>query len=275
MPKERFHLLLTDLYQSRKSIAPAGQLRDESLVVSIGAISPDIFFYDLPSFSLSTLGSSLHDLTATNGITPILNWLTTTPTTRRAKLWAVGFAGHFLADATWHPVIDDLSATLQFCKTKGLTEGNCHLFLESEMEAFWLPKIGKPGSYIDLLGRFRADREWLVDIAAIYRQFLQYAGLAPPSVARIRRCFLNQNFMLRLFANKLMGKKRDFLLAMPPTRYIAALLVPAKPVLPARLDRQNHPALELFDNHHLETELTSLFARLADFEQRLSLSLPS
>lgn len=274
MPKERFHLLLTDLYRSRNSI-PRADVCDQPHVVSIGAISPDIFFYDLPSFSLNSLGDSLHNLMARDGLDPILSWLGTHSPTQTAKSWAVGFACHFLADAIWHPIIDDLSGSLESCKRNGLTTTDCHRFIESEMEGFWLPKIGEPGGYIDLLDSFRGDGEWLGGIASIYRRFLAYAGLETPSEGKILRCFLNQNFLLRLFANKVLARQRDCLLAMRPTRYFAALVTPARPVLPFSHLPENHTVLKLFSNEFMERELTSLFALLSDFEERLSLSLPS
>ena len=275
MPKERFHILLTDLYQSRKSVTGAGQIRDKSLVVGLGAISPDIFFYDLPSFSLNSLGDSLHDLMDRNGLEPILDWLTNNSPTLRAKLWALGFASHFLADAVWHPIIDDLSGSLESCLRQGLSAVDCHRFLESEMEAFWLPKIGKPGGYIDLLETFREDREWLGEIASIYRQFLTYAGLNAPPDGKILRCFLNQNFLLRLFASNVLGRQRNLLLARRPTRYFGALIVPVHPVLPLNPLPENPAVLQLFSNDFMQRELTSLFARLTDFEEQISLSLPS
>lgn len=274
MPKERFHLLLTDLYRSRKSIARAGKAGDEWPVASIGAISPDIFFYDLPGFSLNSLGDSLHDLMARNGLDPILSWLGSGSSAQRAKLWALGFACHFLADAIWHPIIDDLSGSLGSCKRNRLTTTDCHRFIESEMEGFWLPKIGRPGGYIDLLDTFRGDREWLGGIASVYRQFLEYAGLKAPSEGKILRCFLNQNFLLRLFANKMLGRHRDSLLLMRPTRYLAALVTPAHPILPFSPPPENQTVLDLFSDEFMQGELTSLSALLSDFEERLSLSLP-
>jgi hypothetical protein len=275
MPKERFHLLLTDLYLSRKSTAHAGRLRGESLAVSIGAISPDIFFYDLPSFSLSSLGDSLHDLMASQGMDPILNWFGNPPAAHGNRLWATGFACHFLADSIWHPIIDDLSASLEFCRRQGLGTRDCHRFLECEMEGLWLPEMGRPGGYIDLLDAFRMDRAWLAGIASIYRQFLTYAGLKAPSEGRIVRCFLNQNFMLRLFAGRLLGKKRDLLLSLPPTRYLGSLVVPASPALPFSSLPEDRPVLKLFSYDFMQRQLISLFALLSDFERRLSLSLPS
>lgn len=269
MPKERFHLLLIDQYLSRQSIAGAGRVPLDSLAMDIGAISPDIFFYDFPFFHLNSFGNSLHALMARNGISPILDWLASSPVDTKAKSWALGFACHFLADASWHPFIDDLSGNLAFCKGKGLPPGDCHLFLESEMEGFWLPKLGSPGGYVDLLHTFQKDRRRLGSIASIYRQFLAYVGLRPPSKGRIVRCFHSQNFMLRLFACKVLGKRRDLLLAMRPSRYLASLTVPARPVLPSNRLPENRAALKLFDNDFTQSKLSSLFSLLADFEEQL------
>ncbi|MFZ2445022.1 MAG: zinc dependent phospholipase C family protein [Syntrophobacteraceae bacterium] len=284
MPKERFHLLIADEYlRSRQSPGTlSGTLARERTAFFLGAVSPDIFFYDLPTFSLGALGDRMHGLMERNGIAPIREWLSglarTGPGTvpEAALAWGMGFASHFLADALWHPVINELAGSLDFCSKKGLSAIGCHRLIESEMEAFWLPRKGDPGAYAGLLERFGADSGLLGGISSIYRDFLGAAGLGPlPSVARIRRCFIIQNLLLRLFSNRKLGEFRDRLLDARFGRGLGALVVPTKPVLPSgplsRVPADRDP----FSDDFMEKRLTSLIARLSDLAERLSLSPPN
>ncbi len=122
MPKERFHLYLADELLNRcAGSLPSNEIHSPPAhppapAFSIGAISPDIFYYDLPSFSLSSLGNALHVLINREGIAIISAWIAQTSSPHKTAhastvLWGLGFACHFLTDALWHPVINELSGS--------------------------------------------------------------------------------------------------------------------------------------------------------------------
>jgi hypothetical protein len=304
MPKERFHLYLADELLNRC----AGSLRlneidsppahPPALAFSIGAISPDIFFYDLPSFSLCSLGDALHDLMDREGISIISGWLTQTcspnqgtehearisenispssvfrpPFSASTVLWGLGFACHFVTDALWHPAINELSGSRllrDYIGVKRLSGIEGHRLIESELEAFWLARSRTPQRYDKLLEDFKTDRGRLFEIASCYSRFLEFAGLgAEVSERRIVKCFLYQNFLLRLFANRMLGGKRDLLLSLPPTRALGALVTPVQPALPALFSRALPEDLNPFSDYFMEQALASLEARLCDLAKEL------
>ncbi len=251
----------------------------------IGAISPDIFFYDLPSFSLSPLGNALHDLMDREGISIVCDWIAQTSSpleSVRAGMvpWGFGFACHFLADAAWHPVINELSGSMDYCAGKRLSEIECHRLLESELEALWLAGSPTPRRYDELLEDFKRDRGLLLEIASYYRGFLEFAGVssrARPAPAdaevferRIVKCFLWQNFLLRLFANRMLGRQRDRLLSFRPTRFLGALVTPVRPVLPALFSRTLPGDRNPFSDFFMEQAMTSLESRLCAFAKQLT-----
>jgi len=279
MPKERFHLFLADEYLNSGK-APAlltGHLKDEHLSYFLGAVSPDIYFYDLPTFSMNRLGDRLHRFMEREGLSAIKDWLSKSAgaVPKAGFAWGMGFASHFLADEIWHPVINGLAQSLEFCGKKGLSALGCHRVIESELESYWFKRMGAPDGYVGYLRRYAAQKERLGAISSIYRGFLVHAGLEPmPTEARIRRCYLNQNFLLRLFANPLLRGQRDRLLAMRSGRYLGSLIVPDRPVLPYgplfRVPAERDP----FSDEFMDEGLTSLKLRLADFAERLSPFLP-
>jgi hypothetical protein len=341
MPKERFHLYLADRVVHRcASSLSSGILRQcitgpESLTFYIGSISPDIFFYDLPFFSLSPLGDALHDLMDRKGISIIFDWMVS----NREKsleaggvLWGLGLASHFLADAAWHPVIEELSRHgLQIeaesggqrekhdagggLRAKGETgllpprcfsasvffnspfPGSrfcvsgivCHRLLESEIEAFRLAGSLDPSKYDALLKAFGTDKRRLHKIASYYRRFLEFAGL-PPQVGprdracrrverlstpdtevferRIVRCFLLQRFLLRLFANKLLGRQRDLLLSISP--FLGSLVTPGRPILPGPFSGAFPDCRNPFSDCFLEQSFAYLELHFCGLTEKLS-----
>lgn len=282
MPKEGFHLFLAQkLIDLCGGTIPAPVMRERQAFF-FGSLSPDLFFYDFPTFSQSALGNSMHCLMERSGIAPIEEWIVHNSKTESAAApgsgtdrrlaWALGFASHFLADDLWHPVINELSGSLGFCVEQRLSEEDCHRLLESEMEAFWLGRAGMGCFYAPLLNRFREDREWLLEIASYYREFLRFAGLegAPPE-KKILQCCLKQNFLLRLFANPVLRKRRDRLIFFRPARYIGALVVPEGPMLSGRLSGER----DLFSEEFMEKRLISLKTRFSELAERLGPFLPS
>jgi len=280
MPKERFHLLMADQYL--KSAPKPGEvdavIGADRLAFFLGAISPDIFFYDLPFFSLGRLGDRLHALMEREGLEPVLNWIvkeeSSVPEARTA--WALGFASHFLADAIWHPIINDLGRSLPFCREMGLTAMDCHRLIESEMEAFWLPRKDAPRGYVGLLRGFVADGGDIARISVIYRRFLESAELGPlPSVNRILECYLKQNMMLRIFSSAALAGLRDRLLRLRFGRYAGSLIVPARPFLPSVLASRVPTNRDPFSDDFMDNGFTSLAARLTGFAERFAPFPPS
>ena len=290
MPKERFHLYLADELLSRcAGNLPSNEIHSplthpRAPAFFIGAISPDIFFYDLPSFSLSSLGNALHDLMDREGISIISDWIAQIRSPFKTAhessvLWGLGFACHFLVDALWHPVINELSGSrlVRDCiGVKRLSGIECHRLLESELEALWLARSRTPQRYGELLKDFKRDPARLLDVASCYRRFLEFTGLsAGVSGKRIVRCCLWQNFLLRLFANRMLGRKRDTLLDLPLASYLGALITPSRPVLPALFSRTFPEDLNPFSDFFLEQALTSSKLQLRGLAQRLSQFLAS
>jgi len=159
MPKERFHIYLADeILSSWPGRALPATVSDRP-AFHIGAVSPDIFYYDFPSFSLSPLGDALHNLLDREGTSIIGDWVQGNTAMERqgdgergfvsasprnlvptsVSSWSLGFACHFLADAAWHPLIEDLSESMGYCAAKRLSKIECHRLLESEIEALRLP----------------------------------------------------------------------------------------------------------------------------------------
>ncbi|MGA2027146.1 MAG: zinc dependent phospholipase C family protein [Syntrophobacteraceae bacterium] len=288
MPKERFHLYLADELLNRcAGSLPSNEIHSPSThertpAFSIGAISPDIFFYDLPSFSSSSLGNALHHLMVREGISIISGWIAQTCSPIKSVqastvLWGLGFACHFLTDALWHPVINELSGSRlvrDYIGVKRLSRIECHRLLESELEALWLARSRAPQRYDEFLKDFKKDRGRLLEVASSYRRFLEFAGLsAGVSERRIVKCCLSQNFLLRLFASRMLGGKRDLLLSLPPTRALGALVTPVRPVLPALFSHALPEDRNPFSDYFMEHALISLEADLCSLAKQLSQSL--
>lgn len=243
----------------------------------LGAISPDIFFYDLPFFSLSRLGDRLHALMEREGLNPIQRWMTAEKRSAPdAVAWGLGFASHFLADAIWHPIINDLSNSIPTCGGMRLRGPDRHRLIESEMEAFWLPKKSTPQRYVSLLKEFGANRKRIAHVSDIYHGFLDFNSLEPsPSRDGIYKCYIKQNLMLRIFTAPPLARRRDILLRRRFGRYLGSLVVPLRPFmhleLPSRVPANRDP----FSDALMNSGFTSLETQLSDFARRLAPSLPS
>jgi len=305
MPKDLFHLYLADELLNRcAGSLPSDEIHSppacsRSPAFFIGTICPDIFFYDLPSFSLSSLGNALHDLMDREGVSIISDWIAQTlspnrrtehgarrsedrspssvfrlPFSANTVLWGLGFACHFLVDALWHPVINGLSGSRlvrDFMGVKRLSGIEGHRLLESELEALWLAGSRAPERYDELLEDFKRDRGLFLDVASCYRGFLEFTGLsAGVSEKRIVKCCLWQNFLLRLFASRMLGRRRDLLLSLPPTRALGVLVTPVRPVLPAFFSHALPEDRNPFSDYFMDQALTSLEAHLCELAKRLS-----
>lgn len=280
MPKEGFHLFLADQCRTHLNSCglPAGASETVWPAFYLGSISPDIFFYDVPTFTLGRFGNSLHALLDRNGLSPVERRVRNFPggLSRDSAAWILGVIAHFTADAFWHPVVDELATSLGYCGRRSLTPLDCHRFIESELEAFWLPQCGKPaGWYIDFLKMMERGGRLIARASRLYREFLLTTGLDPvPTEDRIAHCYRSQNRLLRLFANPVLGKQRDRLMSVRAGRYLASLVVPDRPVLSVHLS--GAPAdLNPFSQEFMRKGLTFLNGRLSGFAAQLAQYLPS
>ena len=254
MPKERFHIYLAERLVRECEFRPPISL--DRAAFFLGAVSPDIFYYDLPLFSLSPLGDWIHCLLDRCGIGIIFDWIAKRPIDAAngpAISWGLGLACHFLVDALWHPLIEELSAAglgEVYRGAERLSLIERHRLIESEIEAFWLPKTSGDRLSDSVSLDFGGKWDRLLATASHYRSFLEFAGFAGQggfssapvpgaglSRGRIAWCLLCQNFFLKLFANRTLGGKRDQLLSFGPTRFLGALLAPAHPMLPVLFAR--------------------------------------
>jgi hypothetical protein len=344
MPKERFHLylageVLTECRQYLPSEVYRGVAWRRDLSYYIGAISPDIFFYDLPFFSMSPLGNALHDLVGRWSVSIISDWIIRTSSSTSGMTnsisearppasgesavrrypsslsWGLGLATHFLADAIWHPTIEELSRSGSLMeaaltqpgakqasrmlprfpftmKRPGRicrTETDCHRLIESEIEALRLPGSAAAQEYNELLRELVRDRGRLLEIASFYRGLIEFTGLLAEDEVpdrprmqagvspymrddvlerRIVRCFVIQNLLLRLFANRTLGRLRNRLLSLWP--FLAALVTPERPFLPESLSRVLPDECNPLSEHFFERSLAYLDLEFCEFAQRLS-----
>jgi hypothetical protein len=232
MPKERLHLLIAD--QSLQFLTPLLSSlplsEDHKLAYFLGAISPDALFYDVPSCRLSSLGTAFHRLQGESCL-PILE-----PVLREqrdelspeATAWILGVASHFLTDGIWHPIIEKMCgpATV-FCRAFKLSGAQCHHWLESELEGYWLPRIGPEDDYLPFLKHFARKNKTREDCIRCFRMVLMRLGLKEvPDEKKIGRCLFWQALLLYQFSLASWARWRKLLLDVGPTRSLGALIVP-------------------------------------------------
>lgn len=246
MPKERLHLLLAD-HTLRKLEALSGAFPTRAhwkTAFFHGAMAPDLLFYDPPVFKFSSVGKQLHRLMASSRPGSIPKRLGDILSTRGGSCdpnppWLLGVAHHFMVDLLWHPLINsyvELHGTP--CHTLELNNRDCHHWLESELESFWLGRMGPPGGYISFLKQLQRDVTWRMTMAGVYRDFLKTLGLFPvPSVTEISRCSRRQIQLMIEFARPRWAKIKGSLLKASPTKYIGALIVPQAPCPQARISK--------------------------------------
>ncbi len=229
MPKERLHILLA--HQTfrllRNSGVVDGTAREGYL---LGAILPDIFFYDLPSFKLgNSVGREIHKYEGQAIVDFFGLWIDEEKVQppQDMKHWMLGFASHLLADGMLHPHINGFCG--RFSEDLGFTAKSCHHWLESELESHWLRASGPSDGYLPLLRQFEKRNETAAKHLEYVRQFLQRANVDNvPSYSRIRRCLNWQTLLLRLFANPAWAKIRPVLLKFAMTESLGVLLVPPR-----------------------------------------------
>ena len=234
MPKERFHLLVADqilpgLCSLRRSSAVTTRQR---LAYHLGAISPDTLFYDLPSFHFSPAAKAFHRLEGP----PVIDFLGSLidqnrpQVTPESGMWLLGVASHLLADGFWHPVVEKMTAfdgVGSLAVRFKLSKREAHHWLESELEGFWMDRIGPAGGYRQMLKDFAAPSEIRAACIRCLRMILRRLGVVDlPDAERIGRCFSWQAFLLRQCAQPGWARWRKLLLRFPATRFWGTLIVP-------------------------------------------------
>jgi hypothetical protein len=202
----------------------------------LGSIFPDVLFYDLPSFQLSPLGNRLHrfegesildlasawigDLEAMGGRHGMID--------RSLWAWILGLSSHFLADGYFHPAIVALSTRpCAPCGALRLSARDCHHWLESGLEGYWIPRIGPSDGYFGLLDRFGKEAHSHGKYIGYFRELIRRAGIdAAPEPERIARCLSWQTFLLKEFARKRWSRWRPWLLGLRRGRFLGSLIVP-------------------------------------------------
>ena len=213
------------------SLSPWLLSEDDEFAYFLGAVLPDALFYDLPSFRFSSLGRALHRLEG-EACLPVLLSLLREPGKELSPemiAWALGVASHFLADAGWHPVIEKMSAPdTVSCRTFKLSRAQCHHWLESELEGYWLSRIGPADGYVQLLKRFTKRSRTGDNCIGYFRMLLMRVGLEEvPSLKRIGRCLLRQALLVYQFSLASWARWQKPLLKVRATRSLGALIVPA------------------------------------------------
>lgn len=275
MPKERTHLLLAErtlpLLKSTQGGSPCGETLPSPFYL-LGAIMPDLLFYDLPSLTLSSLGSVVHEFEGERGLAFFRNWLREEPHHRNFDAWSLGMVNHFGADGLWHPLIAQLSTSPRSpCPDLRLPARECHHWIESEIEAHWLRHYHPQTGHVSLRSSFRSAEGVIEDGVCFFREFLRRAGFpGVPSRKRIKRCLLWQCFLLTQFGHPLWAKCRPRLLKSKIGRYLGALIVPSLPSLPHLLASRD-PGGSRHQNPFAADFLERTTESLAIFMEELSL----
>ncbi len=270
MPKERFHLLIADrCYDFMKAMGNLPPLIERNRQAYLfGSISPDVFFYDLPFFGLAKLGNQIHRLEGGPTLSFLAHRLGKTESGLSGEAWAwmLGASNHLIADSLWHPIINALARSLSGPCPKPLSQRHCHHWIESEMEGYWLKRLGPADGYASFLRKIRTGADTGTCIRT-YVELLAAMGFPKiPDAERARWCFFWQASLLRLFSRRRPGKMKPLLLRHRTTRYLGALLVPPDAAVPPPADdigrEQAGSFRELFRDDFITRAVAQLSGRL-------------
>lgn len=234
MPKERLHLLLADLTLRRMKTLTHGPVLGDRWKQAFlhGAMAPDLLFYDLPFFRLPAVGNRLHRLMErpahAETVPDALVGFLPTPEASPYRPWLLGMAHHFMVDSRWHPLINGYIATADTpCHGLRLNNRDCHHWLESELEAFWLERLGPPCGYADFLRWLRSCSSFRRYAGNAYASLLLGVGILPvPAADEITRCSAQQAWVMLEFLRPFWRRLKNTLLAMKFTRYVGSLITP-------------------------------------------------
>ncbi|SMC25747.1 Zinc dependent phospholipase C [Desulfacinum hydrothermale DSM 13146] len=236
MPKERFHMLLA---REAAGLLNAGQdaryFPLDRVSFLLGAVMPDTLFYDIPRFTLSRVGRRLHRYQGEAGAQVCRNLLRQSQAKgdRSYASWLMGFMSHLLADAYWHGLVAYYSEPpFGPCRYYRLKPKSCHLWLEGQLEAQWIPLVGPEDGFCRLLDGVRHGL-WRTHPAPRYfRRLLQVAlPRHVPAERGVRRCLYWQATLLRFFSDSRTDRLHEVLLSSRWGRYLGSLVVPREACL--------------------------------------------
>lgn len=233
MPKERFHMLLAG--EAARIVFQGSRSRVDEESYLLGSIMPDTLFYDVPHMRLSRLGRRLHRLQGESGADACRRLLDRVPfTSASGRWWLLGMMTHFLADAFWHGLVNHYSMPPFWpCRYYRLKASSCHFWLESQLEAHWIPLVGPWDGFRRTLRRIRTSLWRRHPAASYFRNFLQWSiGENAPSENTLRKCLFWQAALLTLFADPPGDGLHERLLLSRWGRPLGALLVPRASRLP-------------------------------------------
>jgi hypothetical protein len=120
---------------------------------------------------------------------------------------------------------------------------NCHHWLESELEAFWLDRLGISDGYIPFLRLLNRDAPFRKSVGETYEGLLRALNIASaPTAAEITRCSTLQILLMLELSRPAWGRLRSLLMSMEPTKYVGALIVPRYPWAEAGTSEAKDPA---------------------------------
>jgi hypothetical protein len=99
--------------------------------------------------------------------------------------------------------------------------------LESELEGYWLSRIGPPDGYLPVLKQITGRSKTLDNCIRCFRMILVQLRLKEiPDAKKLGRCLFWQALLLYQFSLASWGRWRKLFLEFGPTRYLGALIVP-------------------------------------------------
>lgn len=270
MPKERFHMLLAR--EAARMAFQGGWSRGDEESYLLGSIMPDTLFYDVPHMRLSRLGRRLHRLQGEAGVRACRQLLGRVPfTSAPARWWLLGMMSHFLADAFWHGLVNHYSMPPFWpCRYYRLKASSCHFWLESQLEAHWIPLVGPWDGFRRILRRIRTSLWRRHPAATYFRHFLQrFVPGTAPSENTLRKCLFWQAALLTLFADPPGDGLHERLLLSRWGRPLGALLVPRASRLPELMATapdlpEFHLGLHPFDGRLLARSVMGIAACLRE-----------
>ncbi len=267
MPKERFHMLLALEAAKVLSQGRRPHLDEDSYL--LGSIMPDTLFYDVPHMRLSRLGRRLHRLQGQAGAHACLEQLARVPLNdTTARWWLLGMMTHFLADAFWHGLVNHYSMPPFWpCRYYRLKASSCHFWLESQLEAHWIPLLGPQDGFRKTLHRLRVALWRRHPAASYFRDFLKALHGTAPSEQALRKCLFWQATLLSLFSNPPGDGLHERLLHSRWGRPLGALLVPRASRLSELMEMapdlpEFHLGLHPFDGRLLARSVVGIAAFL-------------
>lgn len=277
MPKERFHLLLAEqVLENLRSSATLAPFRDEfRFVYLVGALHPDSLFYDFPTFSFSRLGSLIHTHEG-EAILPIASALMSEAGRTRDRVfawWILGSASHFLADGFWHPAIREMSHPCAFyCRRFNFSEKQCHHWLESQLESYWLQRWGPQDGYVKFLADLCSTSRSHMELVNYLGRFLAISGTSGKTCnpERLRQCLYWQARSLAFFLNPYLKRYQRLLLRISALRLLGTLIVPEECSLPKLQSREadgGEFSIELLSEDLLRRSITFVVTRLQELAE--------